>query len=84
MLHCKYIFNKIVMKFIKKYIYIYVPIIPEILYTLKKKITIQSSIFTFTGSMFIEKRKIPCIKIVIIDKRTFYNDRVELQNWKQR
>lgn len=76
------------MKFInisKKKKYIYVPVILEILYTLKKRITIYNHPSSRSlDSMFIEKPKISCIKIIIIDKRTFYNNRVELQNWKQR
>lgn len=44
----------------------------------------NESFISYSLEQWLKYRSMNFIKIVIIDKRTLYNSRIKLQNWKQR
>ena len=44
---------------------------------------INESFISYSLEHWLKYRSMNFIKIVIIDKRTLYNSRIKLQNWKQ-
>lgn len=44
---------------------------------------INESFILYSLEQWLKYRSMNFIKIVIIDKRTLYNSRIKLQNWKQ-
>lgn len=46
-------------------------------------VNINESFISYSLKQWLKYQSMNFIKIVIIDKRTFYNSRIKLQNWKQ-